>query len=216
MKKKMLNSSQLGLLSAAFMKNLFPKPLKGELLVDESLKDGSCILYFLEEYHNRLDTKIREKYYEGAFAKSNAEKEWIDLMSAINTVEEANEDATELKTYWISIDPDAERKPKIEIDKNKLSEILNSERAAKIRWIGDIMENLSADIKSVYVGYSLQFNFNGYISLAREIETSPFATKIELVPILQILKKYQVEIDSLEIMKLINPDKINATIYLKK
>ena len=104
MKKKQLSSGQLGLLSSALMKDLFPKPVKGELLVDESPEDGSCILYFKEEYHSKLDTKIREKYFQGAFARSNAESEWVDFMNAINTAEETSDGVSGLKSYWLSID----------------------------------------------------------------------------------------------------------------
>ncbi len=217
MKKKRLNSSQLGLMSTALMKNLFPKPFSGEFLVDESPQDGSCILYFENEYHNKLDSKIREKYYEGAFAKSNAESEWVDFMNAINTAEDSNDDTSAFKNYWLSIEPEKESKPKIEVDKSKLNEILNSERPVKSGWIGDIIGDIVEDLSSIYVGHSIGHNFNGYISLEREIEkNSMLATKVQIAPMLEIFNKYQVEIDSFEIMKLINPEKINATVYLKK
>jgi hypothetical protein len=217
MKKKRLNSEQLGLISAAFLKCLFPKPLKGELFVDESNKDGSCILYFSDDYHCKLDIKIREKYFEGTFAKSNAEDKYIELMKVINTAEETSDDTTGLKYYWISLDPDEENKPKIEIDKDKLSEILNSERLTKRGWIGDVMGNLSDDLRDIYVGHSLSFNYRGYIALEREIDIgSTFATNIDLAPMLRIFEKYKVVINRLEIKKLSNPEKINATIYLEK
>lgn len=217
MKKKQLNSSQLGLMSSALMKNLFPKPFSGELLVDDSPNDGSCVLYFRNEYHEKLDTKIREKYYEGAFARSNAESEWIDFMSAINTAEETNDDTSTFTKYWLSVEPEKESKPKVEVNLNKLSEIINSERPVKKGWIGDVMEDIFSDLSSVYVGHSIGHNFNGYITIEKIIDTkSMFATKINMLPMLKILEKYKVEIDSFEIMRLFNPEKINATIYLKK
>ncbi len=100
-KKVKLNSSELGLLAMALMKNLFPKPLKGEILVEcDSI--GNCTLYFDENYFNILVNSMHEAHIEGKFAKSNAEKEWVDLYYLINSATEVkNIDKIKLKTYFI-------------------------------------------------------------------------------------------------------------------
>ena len=60
MKKQLFNSSELGMLSSAFLKNLFPKPTKGQLL--SKCVNGDCTLYFDLDYHEKLDLTIRQKY----------------------------------------------------------------------------------------------------------------------------------------------------------
>lgn len=100
MKKQLFNSSELGMLSSAFLKNLFPKPNKGQLM--SKCENGDCILYFDLTYHEKLDLTIRQKYYEGQFAKSNAESEWNNLMIKVNTAELTDEDTSDFDTYWLS------------------------------------------------------------------------------------------------------------------
>jgi hypothetical protein len=85
MKKKSLNGQQLALLYLAFTKNLFPKPELGELLVGENLGDGSLNLYFNFDYHNKLVEAINAKFQAGAFAASNSENDWNELMYAIES-----------------------------------------------------------------------------------------------------------------------------------
>lgn len=74
LKKQTFNSRELGMLSNAFLKKLFPLPNKVKLL-SKCDNSGDCTLYFDLEYHQLLDLNIRQKYYEGEFAKSNAEPE---------------------------------------------------------------------------------------------------------------------------------------------
>ena len=102
MKKQLFNSSGLGMLSSAFLKNLFPKPTKGQLL--SKCVNGDCTLYFDLDYHEKLDLTIRQKYYEGQFARSNSETEWNNLMIKVNTAELTSEDTKDFDTYWLSAD----------------------------------------------------------------------------------------------------------------
>lgn len=101
-KKQIFNSSELGMLSSAFLKNLFPKPNKGQLL--SKCDNGDCTLYFELTYHEKLDSAIREKYYEGQFSRSNAESEWNNIMIKVNTAEITNENTEDFDTYWLSAD----------------------------------------------------------------------------------------------------------------
>lgn len=102
LKKQLFNSSELGLLSSAFLKNLFPKPKKGQLL--SKCDNGDCVLFFDLAYHEKLDLTIRQKYYEGQFSKSNAESEWNNIMIKVNTAVLTNEDISDFDTYWLSAD----------------------------------------------------------------------------------------------------------------
>ncbi|MEJ7673744.1 MAG: hypothetical protein WKF59_13865 [Chitinophagaceae bacterium] len=57
----------------------------------------------------------------GEFMRSNSNKEWVHLMNSINSAETTDDDVSNLKSYWLSIDP---TKPKIGVDKEALSKIL--------------------------------------------------------------------------------------------
>ena len=100
MRKKKLNSQQLGFLHLAFTKNLFPNPELGELLVEDNLGDGSCNLYFDFNYFDKLVKAINAKYKAGLFASSNSEKDWNDLMYAIESATiESNVDQSKYRPY---------------------------------------------------------------------------------------------------------------------
>jgi hypothetical protein len=104
LKKQLFNSSELGLLSTAFLKNLIPKPTKGELYSKCGNKDGSCYLAFESSYHNKIDLALRGLFYEGNFLRSNSEKEWNSLMLKINTAESTSEGIESFELYWLSAD----------------------------------------------------------------------------------------------------------------
>lgn len=89
MKRKQLTMAQLGMMSNALMKNLFPAPSKTELLVEEksTAKGDGLYLYFDQSYFDRLVERMQEQHANGSFAKSNAENDWIDLMHAIISAE---------------------------------------------------------------------------------------------------------------------------------
>lgn len=100
MKSKRLNSDQLGLLAVAFMRGLFPRPHKGQVLVDEHAASDSCTLYFDLDYYENLDSAITQAYNDGKFSSSNAESDWNNLMHAIKSAEFADAvDRSELRAY---------------------------------------------------------------------------------------------------------------------
>ena len=102
---KRLNGQELALLTTALMKNLFPKPQKGQLLVNDGLGDGSCILYFESSYFVKLTSAIRNSYNSGAFSRSNAEDDWNDFMYAIESAKpDANFDSTSLRPHFLSVE----------------------------------------------------------------------------------------------------------------
>jgi len=102
---KRLHGQELALLTTALMKNLFPKPQKGQLLVKDGLGDGSCILYFERSYFAKLTSEIRSSYNSGAFAKSNAEDDWNDFMFALESAKlDNNIDIKLLRPHFLSVD----------------------------------------------------------------------------------------------------------------
>jgi len=214
MKRKKLNSQQLGLLSMALIQNSFPKPYKGQIMVDENPGDEGCILYFDDDYHENLDVEIRKNYFNGEFSSSNNEKGWIDLMTAINTAEEINEDVDKSKlTNYHILQSDIKE---IKANYNKLIEILNSERPIKNAWIGNVMGDLSEDIIAIYPEHKIGYNFNGYLSIEKTIdENSKYAADLEIDPLWKIFRKYNVEVKSFSVHGSSNSKHISARIYLE-
>jgi hypothetical protein len=103
-KKKQLSGQQLSLLWISLSKNLFPKPRKGEIL-SQSNNNGSCTLYFDKDYIVVLQTAIKEAFNSGKFKASNSEADWIDLMNAIDNVEDAIDvNIDQLETYLLMDD----------------------------------------------------------------------------------------------------------------
>lgn len=102
---KRLDGQELALLTTALMKNLFPKPQKGQLLVKDGLGDESCILFFEHTYFAKLTSAIRNYYNSGAFARSNAEDDWNDFMYAIESAKpDTNFDSTSLRPHFLSVE----------------------------------------------------------------------------------------------------------------
>jgi len=89
MKRKQLTMAQLGMMSNALMKNLFPTPAKTDLLVEEqsTAKGDGLFLFFSDSYYDILTNKMKEQKSNGLYAKSNAESDWIDLMNAVLNAE---------------------------------------------------------------------------------------------------------------------------------
>jgi hypothetical protein len=151
MKKTELNGQQLALLSNALSKDLFPRPYEGELL-SETLNNGNCILYFEDDYFDKLNFKIKEKYNEGAFARSNAEAEWTDLMKAINTSKITLGDTGNTENYWLSIS--IKDRPDIENDnkKNKEEDIFKDEAVTR-QEIEHQLELLDKELNKIFPAY---------------------------------------------------------------
>lgn len=84
---KNMSRQQMTFLSVALMKNIFPRPKKGQLLIDESSSDNSesMIFIFEKQYFDILYSSIEKAYEAGSFAKSNSEVEWNDLRNAIRS-----------------------------------------------------------------------------------------------------------------------------------
>lgn len=90
MKKVKLNSGQIGLLTSALLKNLFPQPDSGELLHSKSDIDESICFYFENSYYDRLTKEIKIHFDKGSFARSNSERDWTNLMNVINQADEVS------------------------------------------------------------------------------------------------------------------------------
>ncbi len=86
-KKQYLNGQELGLFYQALMKELFAIPNKGYLLFEPNHREGGGNLYFDTEYYNELKESIDEKFYQGKFAESNAEYDWLQLKNSIDNSE---------------------------------------------------------------------------------------------------------------------------------
>lgn len=216
MKKKKLNSQQLGLLSSAFIKSLFVLPKKRELLVGEtSRKDLSVDLYFSDEYHEKLDLDIRSKYYNGEFSKSNSEKEWNDLMIAINTAEITMDDTSNFSPHPMSINNEDEDKDNIYVNEQELSIIFQGLRPQKETLIFMSLKELTKDLQKVYVGHKIDFDYGGNLHISRLIDkNSFFSSNLDLIPALKLIKWYDLEIGSLDIKSKIESEKMFVSFYL--
>lgn len=94
-----LNGQRLALLFMALSKGLFNRPKKGQIYY-EGHNDGSCTLYFKRDYYASLTDSIFKVYYQGKFAQSNAESDWIDLKNAIDGANISEREGVEnLKLY---------------------------------------------------------------------------------------------------------------------
>ncbi len=106
MKRKQFTMAQLGMMSNALMKNLFPTPAKTELLVEEnsSTKGDGLYLYFTTSYFDKLIKRMQEQNDNGSYAKSNAQHDWIDLMQAVMSAENVpNADMSNLRPHFLAI-----------------------------------------------------------------------------------------------------------------
>jgi len=100
-KSKRLNGQRLALLFMALSKNLFQKPKKGQVFYEPE-GDGSCTLYFSNEYYTVLKKSIDNANNSGKFSQSNAESDWNDLKYAIDEAEISNkENIEDLELYNI-------------------------------------------------------------------------------------------------------------------
>lgn len=100
-KKKRLNGQQLALLYIALSKSLFPKPTNSELFY-EGHNDGSCTLFFKNEYYIKLTSAISQAYNDGKFAQSNSEDDWNNLKYTIDNADGVdNIDTNKLQVYQV-------------------------------------------------------------------------------------------------------------------
>ena len=105
MKRKQLTMEQLGMMSSALMKNLFPTPTKSELLVEanSTAKGDGHYLFFEVSYVDKLTKKMKEQKDNGSYSKSNAENDWLDLMSAVICAESiSNFDMSNLRPHFLA------------------------------------------------------------------------------------------------------------------
>lgn len=105
MKRKQLSMAQLGMMSNALMKNLFPTPLKTELFVEEisSAEGDDLFLYFTTSYYDKLTQKMQDQNDNGSYATSNAHHDWIDLMTAILSAENvSNSEMSNLRPHFLT------------------------------------------------------------------------------------------------------------------
>jgi len=105
MKRKQLSMAQLGMMSNALMKNLFPTPTKTDLLVEEqsTAKGDGLFLYFSDNYYEILTNKMKEQKNNGSYAKSNAESDWIDLMNVVLKAENLSSvDSKNLRPHFLA------------------------------------------------------------------------------------------------------------------
>lgn len=85
MKKIKFNNLQKGLLTKAFLENLFPKPNHSDILVEEN--NLTSFFYFSDEYYNELVNYINQKHVLNGFKNSNAFYEWINLKDQLSYYE---------------------------------------------------------------------------------------------------------------------------------
>lgn len=173
----------MGLLSKAFLDNLFPRPYQGELksgLVITYVNQKECLSFFFQDdYYRKLLSHIQNEYDSGRFSRSNAEQEWNDLLITLRNSEEIDriDNEEELKNYWLSID-----KPSQTEDINKMKKInvtkeiqgdgmfsFNDETWREITKIkdGKLLEEETKYTIEYNNGYKLEFPRNQEIILAK-------------------------------------------------
>lgn len=134
MRKILLNFQEMGLLSKAFLDNLFPKPFEGELMTGSTIflngKDY-MYFYFTDDYHTKLTTHIQKEYSAGRFMKSNAESNWISLMDDLNKYELILEIEEATTNYWLSqkkqLIEDINSQPDSVVNENAYDEMIDNE-----------------------------------------------------------------------------------------
>ena len=112
----------MGLLSKAFLENLFPKPFEGDLTNGFGItqKNGyDCVAFYFEEnYYIKLTKFVKNEYLEGRFSKSNAEEQWVNLMNELENYVNINKIDEKIQNYWLSEPVVKEYETfKIEVDK---------------------------------------------------------------------------------------------------
>lgn len=151
MKKNEINGQQLALLSNTLSKELFPKLYKGELF-SKILNNRNCIPYFEDDYFDKLYFKIKAKFNEVAFARSNAEAEWNDLMKAINTSEVTIDDTGNAENYWLSLPINDRPVIEIDSDKNKKVDTFKDEAITR-QAIEHQLELLDKELNKIFPTY---------------------------------------------------------------
>ena len=95
MKKQKYDSQELALISMSYMKGLFPKPTSGELLNDQGDGNGGFTFYYDDNCFTKYSNAFKEAYNSGAFARSNSEADWNNLMTKILSAQSVSlEDAS--------------------------------------------------------------------------------------------------------------------------
>lgn len=102
-RKQKYNSQELGLISMSYMKGLFPKPKSGELLNDKGDGNGGFTFYYNVSYYDKYSEAFQTAYNSGAFARSNSERDWNDLMSRVLSAQPIDiVDFSLLEEYWLN------------------------------------------------------------------------------------------------------------------
>ena len=105
MKRRQLTMQQLGMMTNALMKNLYPYPTKADLLVEENstAKGDGLYLYFSPTYFEELTKLMQEHISNGSYSKSNAENDWLDLVKAIMNSENISAvDQSNLRPHFLA------------------------------------------------------------------------------------------------------------------
>lgn len=105
MKRKQLTMQQLGMISNALMKNLYPTPTKTDLLVEENstAKGDGLYLYFSSNYFEELSKIMQDHISSGSYSQSNAESDWLDLVKAIMNAENISTvDQSNLRPHFLA------------------------------------------------------------------------------------------------------------------
>src|SRR5690606_16221125 len=101
MRKIILDEEQATLFQMALMKNLFPQPLKGEILYKNLKSNGGQELYFRDDFFNYFLNKIEIVNLNEDFIKSNAAQQWSEILLKIQNAFNANINIQEFEPYYI-------------------------------------------------------------------------------------------------------------------
>lgn len=84
-----LNPQVLATMFIGFQRKLFSTPKENDILSTEEA-DGDCTLYFDEAFWNAYLSKLKTANLKGKFANSNANSDWINLLSSIQSAQESS------------------------------------------------------------------------------------------------------------------------------
>jgi hypothetical protein len=206
------NRQNLTLLAKAFLENLFVKCNIGEMFYDKDERNEIRFIYFEPNYYSLLTKDIFSSEKLSRITTSNSANEWKDLIEVIKNHEEIeNIDYGKLFLYDIGNTNYSTTEIPQERIENVLSlpmPIINSEY--------DLYLSIEADLKRIYVGKIISVSrfTNGRgisVKLPFKNETKQ---RFPFNPIIRLLKKYEQEIEDINIFKGENQNELYISIKI--
>lgn len=210
------NSTNLTLLYGAYFDNLFPKSIYGELLYEEDLSNIELTvryLYFEEVYYVSLMEFLKSDELMIKISESNSRNEWLNLIETLKnyTIVE-NVDVGVLNIYT----PSKINFNTISLSNSIVESVLN--REIENFSIGrKLFEEIQKDLRRIYQRVDISINNypNGMgISILIPIKEEN-EQRFPFKPIIELLKKYNQEIEDLNFYKGAKENNIHVSMKIK-